>query len=49
VGKLPSLTGKEVIKVLEKIGYIKLRQKGSHVILKKDRNNLIVVPLHSGE
>ena len=33
--KLPRLSGKEVIKILSKIGFDPVRQKGSHVILKK--------------
>lgn len=32
--KLPSLSGKEVIKALSKIGYPVDHQKGSHIILR---------------
>lgn len=48
--KLPRLSGKEVIKILSKQGFIATRQKGSHVILKKENNDktlVTVVPLHS--
>ena len=51
--KLPRVSAKEVIKALEKLGFIKVRQKGSHVIMKKklgDHNNTeigCVVPLHN--
>ena len=31
--KLPILEGKEIIKVLAKIGYRQVRQKGSHIRL----------------
>lgn len=47
--KLPILSGKEIIKVLNKFGYIEIRQKGSHVILKKfieSKEIGCVVPLH---
>ena len=47
--KLPRLSGKEVIKILSKIGFDPVRQKGSHVILKKkveERVIATVVPLH---
>jgi predicted RNA binding protein YcfA (HicA-like mRNA interferase family) len=47
--KLPILSGKEIIKALTKLGFIEIRQKGSHVILKKTTNSGdigCVVPLH---
>lgn len=50
--KLPRVTGINTIKALEKLGFIKTRQKGSHVIMKKylnDNENSqrgCVVPLH---
>lgn len=47
--KLPRLSGKEVIKILSKIGFMPVRQKGSHVILKKENEfgkKALVVPLH---
>ena len=47
--KLPKLSGNETIKVLEKYGFVVIRQRGSHVILKKlttTGNIGCVVPLH---
>ena len=47
--KLPRLSGKEVIKILSKIGFKSVRQKGSHVFLMNDNPNnkkTTVVPLH---
>lgn len=46
--KLPNLSGKEVIKKLEKIGYQIIRQKGSHVRLRNNdfSRKSITVPLH---
>lgn len=47
--KLPRLSGKEVIKVLAKIGFVPVRQKGSHIILKKETSEgarALVVPNH---
>lgn len=47
--KLPRLSGREVIKILSKIGFLPVRQKGSHVILKKqmpDGQKVVVVPNH---
>lgn len=47
--KLPRLSGKEVIRVLSKNGFVILRQKGSHVIMKKESAEgkiAVVVPNH---
>lgn len=47
--KLPRLSGKEVIKVLAKIGFVIARQKGSHIILTKqtvEGKKAVVVPNH---
>jgi len=49
---MPSLTrvsGEETIRKLEKLGFKKVRQRGSHVVLKKqtaDGDIGCVVPLH---
>jgi len=34
VKKLPSLSGREVVKALSRIGYVVDHQKGSHIILR---------------
>ena len=47
--KLPRISGQEVIKVLEHMDFQKVRQKGSHVILKKKTSKGdigCVIPLH---
>jgi predicted RNA binding protein YcfA (HicA-like mRNA interferase family) len=33
--KLKNISGEEVIRRLEKLGFYKVRQRGSHVVLKK--------------
>ena len=47
--KFPILSGKELIKILFFFGFVEVRQKGSHVVLKK-KTELgeigTVVPLH---
>jgi len=45
VPKLPILSGQELIRVLQKAGFIVVRQKGSHVSLQKGSFRT-VVPLH---
>ncbi len=47
--KLPLLTGKELIRVLERMGFEKIRQEGSHVFLRHQDGRTTVVPVHSGE
>tara|TARA_R110002111_G_scaffold248087_1_gene311518 strand:+ start:561 stop:740 length:180 start_codon:yes stop_codon:yes gene_type:complete len=41
------LKAKELIKLLEKDGFVFVRQSGSHAIFKKSGNKIIVVPIHS--
>ncbi len=50
VNKLPRISGKELIKILSKIGFQPIRQRGSHVILVKETpegKKSTVVPLHN--
>ena len=49
MSKLPSLTGKELVSLLKKVGFIVERQRGSHVFLKHADGRVTVVPIHSGE
>ena len=49
MGKLPVLSGREVIKALGKIGFEVSRQKGSHIVLVRidlDSKKAVVVPNH---
>jgi len=45
VRKLPILSGRELINILTDAGFTTVRQKGSHVSLRKERYRT-VVPLH---
>lgn len=44
--RIPSLTPKETVAALERIGFRMFRQRGSHRIYVK-RDLLVVVPFHS--
>jgi predicted RNA binding protein YcfA (HicA-like mRNA interferase family) len=44
--KRPILAGKEIIKALAKVGFVPVRQKGSHVFLRHVDGRRTVVPLH---
>ena len=43
--KLPLVSGTEVVRTLERLGFILLRQKGSHIILRRGSTGC-VVPNH---
>ena len=43
--KLPVLSGADVIKALEQLGFAQVRQRGSHVVLRLGSTGT-VVPLH---
>ena len=44
--RLPVLSGREIIKALAKVGFLPVRQKGSHVFLRHVDGRRTVVPLH---
>ncbi len=45
--KLPSVSGKKCVKILQKFGFEVYRQRGSHVTLvRKDPPNQTTVPMH---
>lgn len=43
--KLPQISDQEAIRALNHLGFEKIRQKGSHVVLRRDHTGC-VVPLH---
>ncbi len=46
--KFPAVKPREVINVLERIGFYKVRQRGSHLQMKRG-NLLVTIPVHSGD
>lgn len=47
--KLPRLTAREIITVIEKVGFVLIRQSGSHKIYKNKKSRRITVPFHSNK
>jgi len=47
--KLPRVTAKEIIKVLENKGFSLVRQSGSHKIYKNSKGVRVTVPYHPGK
>jgi predicted RNA binding protein YcfA (HicA-like mRNA interferase family) len=44
--KLPRISGAEALRALERLGFEKVRQKGSHVVMRRGTTGC-VVPLHA--
>lgn len=47
--KIPRITAHKAIKVLEKVGFILVRQSGSHRIYKNKEGKRITIPYHPGK
>jgi predicted RNA binding protein YcfA (HicA-like mRNA interferase family) len=47
VSRLPVVSGAQLVRVLERLGWESVRQRGSHVRLRHpERRTFLVVPLH---
>jgi predicted RNA binding protein YcfA (HicA-like mRNA interferase family) len=48
MAELKPISGKAVVRTLERLGFVQVRQRGSHVVLKKmpEADIGCVVPLH---
>jgi len=49
VSKLPVLKPTELVRLLERLGFARIRQKGSHLYLRHPDGRATVVPMHRGE
>lgn len=47
--KLSPIRGKDLIAILEKLGFSKIHQKGSHVRMEHPDGRKTSVPIHPGE
>ncbi|HKT87291.1 MAG TPA: type II toxin-antitoxin system HicA family toxin [Candidatus Sulfotelmatobacter sp.] len=48
--KLPRVSGAETVRALTRLGFVQVRQRGSHVVLKRTGSSGVrgcVVPMHS--
>ena len=45
MAKLPNVSGEEAVKALRRLGFLLLRQRGSHAILRRGSQGC-VVPMH---
>ncbi len=44
--KLPILSGRQVLKTLERLGFAEVHRKGSHVKMRHEDGRMIVFPFH---
>lgn len=49
MAKLPLMTAKEIAKVLQRIGFRFLRQRGSHMFFEHPDGRTTIIPNHPGE
>ena len=50
MSKLPRVTGKEVMRALERAGFREVRVRGSHHYLYHDeKDKLVTIPVHAGK
>ena len=49
MAKLPLLNPKEVIKVLDKLGFRFIRQEGSHMFFEHPDGRTTIIPNHPGQ
>ena len=45
--KLPSVSGKQVVRALEQIGYHVIRIRGSHHFMEREGKTSVAVPVHA--
>jgi predicted RNA binding protein YcfA (HicA-like mRNA interferase family) len=49
MSRLPAISGRRLIKTLQKLGFKVVRTKGSHHFLRHPDGRCTVVPVHRGE
>jgi predicted RNA binding protein YcfA (HicA-like mRNA interferase family) len=49
MSRLPSLTGRQILTALERLGFAVIRIRGSHHYLRHADGRATVVPVHRGE
>jgi predicted RNA binding protein YcfA (HicA-like mRNA interferase family) len=47
--KLPLISGEELCKIIAKLGFVLVHQKGSHTVWKHEDGRTTTIPLHAGK
>ncbi|HJS51815.1 MAG TPA: type II toxin-antitoxin system HicA family toxin, partial [Pyrinomonadaceae bacterium] len=48
MGKIPVLKPREVVRILERMGFVEVRQRGSHKQFNHEDGRFTTVPVHQG-
>mgnify|MGYP001554962203 FL=1 len=48
MGNIPVLKPQEVLRILEALGFVIVRQRGSHIQLRHEDGRATTVPMHKG-
>ena len=48
MGNIPVFKAKDVVKILENLGFVEVRQRGSHKQFRHDDGRATTIPMHSG-
>lgn len=46
---LPRLAGRELARIIERLGFVHIHTKGSHAVYEHTDGRKTVIPLHAGE
>ena len=49
MSKLPAIKGWQLIHFLKRINFVTVRQRGSHVLLKDNTGQIVIVPIHKNK
>ena len=48
MGNIPVFKAKDVVKILENLGFVEVRQRGSYKQFRHDDGRATTIPMHSG-
>jgi len=48
-GRLPALKARDIMRVLGRLGFYEVRQKGAHICFRHSDGRFTLVPRHGGE
>jgi len=49
MGRMAQILAERMIRAMRRLGWVLIRQAGSHAVLGKEGHNPITIPIHSGK